>query len=62
MLAGKAGFPERLFAEAERRKVTGLRIYDLQIALAALDGGATELWTHDSDFLRLPGLKVVDPF
>jgi predicted nucleic acid-binding protein len=41
--------------------VTGPRVFDLQIALAAIDNGATELWTHDTHFVQVPGLRVVYP-
>jgi len=41
--------------------VRGPRIFDLQIGLAALEAGATEIWTHDAGFIALPGLKVWDP-
>jgi len=41
--------------------VRGVRIFDLQIALTALDAGATEIWTHDRNFVTVPGLKVRDP-
>jgi len=27
----------------------------------ALENGATEIWTHDAAFVRVPGLHVVDP-
>jgi len=42
--------------------VQGPRIFDLQIALTAFENGATEIWTHDRNFLSLPGLRVRDPF
>jgi predicted nucleic acid-binding protein len=41
--------------------VVGPRVFDLQIAMTALDHGATEMWTHDAGFVRLPGLPVRDP-
>ena len=41
--------------------VRGSRIFDLQIALTALDAGATEIWTHDRNFVSVPGLGVRDP-
>lgn len=41
--------------------VRGNRIFDLQIALSAVHNGATEIWTHDSDFVSVPGLTVRDP-
>jgi toxin-antitoxin system PIN domain toxin len=56
-----AALAERLFAFARRLDVRGVRIFDLQIALSAVDGGATELWTHDRDFISVPGLPVRDP-
>jgi len=54
-------FAERLAALAQQLEVSGHRIFDLQIALAAQDHGAFELWTHDSHFIRVPGLRIVDP-
>ena len=54
-------FAARLQLAAEQLGVAGLRIYDLQIALAARDAGAVTIWTHDRDFVRLPGLRVEDP-
>jgi hypothetical protein len=42
-------------------KIQGRRIFDLQIALASLEAGATEIWTHDRNFVSLPGLPVKDP-
>jgi uncharacterized protein len=56
-----SGFGEQLLRAAVDRKVTGPRIFDLQIALVALGHGAHELWTHDREFLAPPGLRVVDP-
>ena len=54
-------FASRLLQLAADLNVIGPRIFDLQIALAALDNGATELWTHDAQFVRVPGLRVVHP-
>ena len=54
-------FTERLIATAAGLGVRGVRIFDLQIGLLAVEGGATELWTHDADFVRIPGLAVRDP-
>ena len=42
-------------------KVSGARIFDLQIALTVFDNGATEIWTHDRNFVTIPGLRVHDP-
>jgi hypothetical protein len=55
------GFGERLLEVAAERNVRGPRVFDLQIALTALDNGAREVWTHDRDFLSVPGLRVHDP-
>jgi predicted nucleic acid-binding protein len=41
--------------------IRGARIFDLQIALTAVEHGAREIWTHDQDVLSLPGLRVRDP-
>jgi len=52
---------ERVTRLAEDLQVHGARIFDLQIALAAFDNGATEIWTHDRGFLAFPGLTLLDP-
>jgi toxin-antitoxin system PIN domain toxin len=54
-------FAERCMQAAERLKVAGPRVFDLQIALLCLEAGATEPLTHDAGFVSLPGLKVRDP-
>ena len=51
----------RCLQMAEQLDVRGPRIFDIQIGLAALDAGVTEIWTHDAGFVGLPGLKVRDP-
>lgn len=55
------GFAGRLCRLACHLRIQGARIFDLQIALAALDGGATEIWTHDRNFAVVPGLSAKDP-
>jgi toxin-antitoxin system PIN domain toxin len=55
------GFADRLLQTAADLGVHGVRIFDLQIALCALDAGACELWTHDGRFLKVPGLRLRDP-
>jgi len=55
------GFGERLWQLAADLKVTGVRIFDLQIALTSFESGAHEIWTHDAAFVSLPGLRVRDP-
>jgi uncharacterized protein len=54
-------FAARLLQLAGDLGVTGVRVFDLQIALCAIDGGATELWSHDRVFVRVPGLRIRDP-
>lgn len=54
-------FAARLLQTAEDLRVQGPRVFDLQIALCALDGGASELWTHDGAFVKVPGLRLRDP-
>lgn len=54
-------FAARLLQTAADLDVRGVRVFDLQIALCALDGGATELWTHDAGFIKMPGLRLRDP-
>lgn len=55
------GFAARLLQTADDLEVNGPRVFDLQIALCALDGGASELWTHDRGFVKVPGLALHDP-
>jgi hypothetical protein len=55
------GFAGRLLAAATQLDITGPRIFDLQIALIALEHGATEIWSHDRGFVSVPGLPVHDP-
>jgi len=55
------GFGERLLQLASDLALSGPRIVDLQIALTAFEGGATELWTHDAGFISVRGLRAADP-
>jgi predicted nucleic acid-binding protein len=54
-------FWQRLTRLAADLSIQGPRIFDLQIALAARDSGATEIWTHDAGFVSIRGLRVHDP-
>jgi hypothetical protein len=56
-----SGFAERLTHLGCDLNVSGVRVFDLQIALIAFENGASELWTHDANFVRVPGLRIVDP-
>ncbi|NBX30362.1 PIN domain-containing protein [bacterium] len=60
-LAPGSAFAVRLVRMAADLGVNGARIFDLQIGLCALDGGATELWSHDGGFVKIPGLSLRDP-
>jgi uncharacterized protein len=55
------GFGDRLLQLGTDLDVAGPRVFDLQIALTAFEGGATELWTHDARFVKFPGLRLHDP-
>ena len=55
------GFGDRLLQMATDLEVVGARVFDLQIALTAFEGGATDLWTHDAKFVKIPGLRLHDP-
>jgi hypothetical protein len=55
------GFWRRLSGLATNLNVCGVRIFDLQIALIALENGAHELWSHDKNFTEIPGLVLRDP-
>ncbi len=54
-------FGPRLLQVATDRDIRGVRVFDLQIALAAFDNGASVIWTHDRNFQSIPGLAVEDP-
>jgi predicted nucleic acid-binding protein len=57
----KEGFPDRFLELVANLEVHGPRIFDVQIALISFENGATELWTHDQNFVSVPGLKIRDP-
>lgn len=54
-------FPERFQQLAVNLKISGPRIFDLQIGLVALENGAEVIWTHDRNFLPIPGIRIEDP-
>jgi uncharacterized protein len=55
------GFGARLVQLAVDLDVSGPRVFDLHIALTAFESGATEMWTADARFVKLPGLRLVNP-
>jgi predicted nucleic acid-binding protein len=61
LLGPGPSFAIRLLQIAADLDVTGPRIFDLQIALCALDGGAGRVWTNDRRFVKLPGLAIEHP-
>jgi len=56
------GFAETLAEEACAQQLAGGRIFDLQIAVIVRQSGGSQIWTHDSRFVTVNGLRVVDPF
>ena len=56
-----AGFGLRLAQLAADLEINGNRVFDLQIALCAFEGGAREIWSHDARFMTVPGLMLVNP-
>lgn len=56
-----SGFARRALHAAERMEIHGVRIFDLQIAIIAVEAGAVELWSHDRNFVVFSGLKLIDP-
>jgi len=61
LLGPGPSFAIRLLQIAADLAVTGPRIFDLQIALCALDGGAGRVLTNDRRFVKLPGLAIEHP-
>ena len=51
----------RLLQAAHDLGIVGPRIFDLQIAIVSADNGAHQVWTHDSGFATIHGLKIFDP-
>jgi hypothetical protein len=58
----RSGAMVRLCKLAVQLDVQGPRIFDLQIGLTCLEAGAREIWSHDRNFIAVPGLVVADPF
>ena len=61
ILYPRTGAMDRLVELAVRLDVQGARIFDLQIGLICQDSGAREIWSHDRNFIAVPGLVVTDP-
>jgi predicted nucleic acid-binding protein len=61
ILYPRTGALDRLVELAVRLDVQGARIFDLQIGLICQDAGAREIWSHDGNFIAIPGLVVSDP-
>jgi uncharacterized protein len=57
----RSGAMDRLVELAVRLDVQGARIFDLQIGLICQDGGVRGIWSHDRNFIAVPGLMVTDP-
>lgn len=61
ILHPRDGLWERLSRSAIELGVMGSRVFDLQISLIAQEAGASEIWTHDTGFAAVRGMRVVDP-
>ncbi len=61
LLLPGSDFGVRLMDMAFKLDVSGVRVFDLQIGLAAHDNGAEVIWTHDRGFLTIPGIRCLDP-
>ncbi len=61
ILYPRTGAMERLLELAVRLDVQGARIFDLQIGLICQDSGVREIWSHDRNFVTVPGLVMSDP-
>jgi len=61
LLYPRIGAMARLCKLAVQLDVHGARIFDLQIGLICQEAGAREIWSHDRNFIAVPGLVVNDP-
>jgi predicted nucleic acid-binding protein len=61
ILYSRTGATERFFELAVRLGVQGARVFDLQIGLLCQDAGGRDIWSHDRNFIAVPGLVVKDP-
>lgn len=61
ILYPRSGAMARLCKLAVRLDVQGARFFDLQIGLTCQEAGAREIWSHDHNFIAVPGLVVNDP-
>ena len=61
ILYPRNGAMARLCKLAVRLDVRGARIFDLQIGLTCQEAGAREIWSHDRNFIAVPGLVINDP-
>ena len=61
ILYPRDGAMARLTKLAVRLNVRGARIFDLQIGFTCLEAGAREIWSHDRNFIAVPGIVVTDP-
>lgn len=61
ILYPRTGAMERLLELAVQLEVQGARIFDLQIGLICQDTGVRKIWSHDRNFIAVPGLLVNDP-
>jgi hypothetical protein len=56
------GFWEVYTRVSGRLVVRGNLVPDAHLASLLIQGGVLTLWTHDRDFRRFEGIRVLDPF
>lgn len=61
ILYPRSGAMARLLTLAAQLDIQGARIFDLQIGLTCHEAGAREIWSHDRNFVTVPGLTLRDP-
>ena len=61
-ISGINGDDQTTAGAAEYGRARKLMAEDANAAIrGAFEGGATDLWTHDARFVKVPGLRVHDP-
>jgi predicted nucleic acid-binding protein len=59
ILSPGANFPALLFEALREADARGNLSFDAQIAAVCREHGATQILTHDRDFTRFSGLRIV---
>jgi len=61
LLSESEGYWQTLRQMAADGKITGPQVHDARVAALCAAHGVAELWSHDRDFGRFPGLIVRNP-